>query len=103
MARCPRCGTEVKEPVKTWQLVSPLPDSEGRITITVMGTFVCPNCGYRWRGKVSILKVGPDGTTEILEPGKRGKRKRRKEKQEQKPKEEGTVIEIDISDIYDEL
>lgn len=100
MVKCPRCGTEVKEPVRTWQLVSPLPDREGRVTITVMGSFVCPNCGYRWRGRVSILKVGADGTTEIVGSGKkRGKRGRR----ERRPKEEGTVIEVDISDIYEEL
>jgi predicted molibdopterin-dependent oxidoreductase YjgC len=28
---CPRCGTRVEEPVKTWTLVSPLPDKKGRI------------------------------------------------------------------------
>jgi hypothetical protein len=34
---CPNCGTKVDKPTKTWQLVSPLPDAYGRITITVMG------------------------------------------------------------------
>ncbi|MEB3846904.1 MAG: chromatin protein Cren7, partial [Desulfurococcales archaeon] len=37
---CPRCGTRVSEPVKTWTIVSPIPDKYGRITVTIMGSFV---------------------------------------------------------------
>ncbi|OYT46899.1 MAG: chromatin protein Cren7 [Desulfurococcales archaeon ex4484_42] len=96
MVKCPQCGTEVKQPEKTWQLISPLPDTEGRVTITVMGTFKCPNCGYRWRTKVSTLKVGPGGEVEI---GGRSKRRRKKRSGE---KVEGKVIEVDISDILEE-
>ncbi len=96
MVKCPQCDTEVKQPEKTWQLISPLPDAEGRVTITVMGTFKCPNCGYRWRTKVSTLKVGPSGEVEI---GSKRKRKRRKASEE---KVEGKVIEVDISDILEE-
>jgi len=80
---CPRCGTRVKEPVKTWTVVSPLPDKYGRITVTIMGSFVCPNCGYKWRAVIKKLKTGGE------EPGS--------EKKEEK--EEGTIIEIDLSDL----
>jgi len=96
MVKCPQCGTEVKQPEKTWQLISPLPDAEGRVTITVMGTFKCPNCGYRWRTKVSTLKVGPGGEVEI------GGKSRRRRKKTSSEKVEGKVIEVDISDILEE-
>jgi DNA-directed RNA polymerase subunit RPC12/RpoP len=99
MVKCSRCGTDV-QPSKTWQLVAPLPDSEGRITIIVMGSFKCPNCGYRWRGKVSTLKVGANGEVEV-ETGKR-KRRKKKEKKEKKEETGGTIIEIDLSEL-DEL
>ena len=95
MAKCPKCGTEV-QPSKTWQLVAPLPDSEGRITIIVMGSFKCPNCGYSWRGKISKIKVGPSGEVEM---GKAIRRKRSKGGSKQKSGG-GRVIEIDLTELY---
>ena len=83
---CPKCGTRVQEPAKTWTLVSPFPDKYGRITVTVMGSFRCPNCGYSWRSVIRKLKTGGDE-----EAAKRG---------EEKP-EPGTIIEIDLSDLDD--
>ena len=89
---CPRCGTRT-EPIKTWQLVSPFPDSKGRITITVMGSFVCPNCGYKWRAVISKIKVG--GNEVEVEAGA----KKAAIKEEKTPeKREGEVIEIDIDE-----
>lgn len=90
---CPRCGARV-EPSKTWQLVSPFPDSKGRITITVMGSFVCPECGHKWRGVVSKLKVG--GEEVELETGLGRKAKLGAEKKEEK--REGAIFEIDIDE-----
>ncbi len=81
---CPVCGTRVSEPVKTWTLVSPMPDKYGRITITVMGSFVCPNCGHKWRAVIKKLKEGGSQPAEDM------------------PKDEGEIIEIDISDILNE-
>ena len=80
---CPKCGTRVTEPDKTWTLVSPLPDKYGRITITIMGSFTCPNCGYKWRAVLKKLKEGghPPGAEEEM------------------VKEEGEIIEIDLSDL----
>ncbi len=95
MVKCPRCGYDVS-PTKTWQLVSPMPDAEGRITITVMGSFNCPNCGYRWRGRVSTVKVGPEGEVEV---GEGKKRKRRRKRKEEREEYRGTIIEVDLSDI----
>jgi len=84
---CPRCGYEVKEPERTWHLVSPIPDSRGRVTITIMGSFKCPNCGYKWRTVISKVKAGEDVE---LDEGKNI--------QEEKPRE-GKIIEIDLSDL----
>jgi len=91
---CPKCGTRVEKPVKTWQLISPLPDSKGRITITVMGSFVCPNCGYKWRGVISKLKVG--GKTVEIE-GARGAKSIEAEEEER-----AEIIEIDIDELDEE-
>jgi len=88
---CPRCGTRT-EPVKTWQLVSPFPDSKGRVTITVMGSFVCPNCGHKWRAVISKIKVG--GSEVEVETGSK-----KAEIKEEKPQpREGEIIEIDIDE-----
>ena len=92
---CPKCGTRT-EPVKTWQLVSPFPDSKGRITITVMGSFVCPNCGYKWRAVVSKLKVGGDDVE--LEVGSSKKARIKGESKGAEEKREGEVFEIDIDE-----
>lgn len=56
--KCPQCGSSDIEVSKTWNLISPLPDSQGRITVTVMGVYRCRACGYNWRGVVSKLKIG---------------------------------------------
>ena len=89
---CPTCGRKV-EPVKTWTLTSPLPDAKGRITVTVMGSFECPNCGIRWRGVISKLKIGGsevevEGKKLPTEPSKR--------------ENSGEVIELDMNSILSE-
>ena len=94
---CPKCGTRT-EPSKTWQLVSPFPDAKGRITITVMGSFVCPECGHRWRGVVSKIKVG--GSEVEVESGKGAKAEIKSEKE--KEERRGEIIEIDIDDLDEE-
>ena len=77
---CPKCGTRVTEPLKTWTLVSPMPDKHGRITITIMGSFQCPNCGYKWRAVIKKIKEGGYPAAE-------------------QEKQEGEIIEIDLSDL----
>ena len=93
--QCPKCGTVVSSPVKTWQLVAPLPDSRGRITVTVMGMFECPNCGYKWRGVVTKLKVGAES---VEMEGRKSVAVETKESGERR----GTVIELSIEDIVRE-
>lgn len=88
----------VPSPVKTWQLTAPIPDSKGRITITVMGVFECPSCGYRWRAVVSKIKVGSEG---VEMEDRKGRGVRLAGNEESKPRE-GTVIELSIDEIMSE-
>ncbi|MCS7107987.1 MAG: chromatin protein Cren7 [Sulfolobales archaeon] len=97
MVKCPKCNSEIK-PEKTWQLISPLPDSEGRITITIMGSFNCSNCGYRWRGVVSKIKTGGDDVE--VEGG--ASKKVLKGSKPEKERRVGQIIEVDLSDLEEE-
>jgi len=61
--KCKNCGkifdsTEEIQIVKTWHMVSPIPDKEGNITINIMATWICPICGSRNRGKIASVKSG---------------------------------------------
>ncbi|MCD6446335.1 hypothetical protein J7L49_06075 [Candidatus Bathyarchaeota archaeon] len=58
---CPKCGTPVEKPYKTWELVAPFPDKKMRITVTVFGMFECPKCGKKFRAVVSKAKLGSEG------------------------------------------
>lgn len=59
---CKKCGYSWNpkkiKPEKTWHMVSPIPDKEGRITVTVLGIWICPNCKNKVRGVVSKMKIG---------------------------------------------
>lgn len=88
---CPRCGYVVEKPEKTWHIVSPIPDARGRVTITVMGSFKCPRCGYSWRAVISKIKAGEDVELESSEETKEEARARESR--------EGKIIEIDLSDL----
>jgi len=44
VAKCPKCGTEVAEPKKTWKMTG-RPDKKGRRLTLHIGLFKCPNHG----------------------------------------------------------
>ena len=60
--KCSSCGFVInpKEhpPNKTWNMISPLPDKQGRVTLTIMGSFTCPRCSKNL--KVSLQKIKSD-------------------------------------------
>ncbi|MHA1910715.1 MAG: hypothetical protein ACTSYA_03375 [Candidatus Kariarchaeaceae archaeon] len=67
MVKCKNCEkeynphTELKAE-KTWNVFSPMPDKQGRITITQMATFRCPDCGKVLRGSLGSQKADvPEG------------------------------------------
>lgn len=92
---CPSCGFVVEKPSKTWHIVSPMPDAHGRITVSVMASFVCPRCGSKWKGVVSKVKVGE---TDIEVEGGGGKSGL---KSQPEARRQGEVIELDINDIME--
>jgi predicted RNA-binding Zn-ribbon protein involved in translation (DUF1610 family) len=96
--KCPKCGWET-QPLRTWHLTSPLPDSEGRITITIMGSFKCPKCGYSWRGRVSVLRVGGEHDVEV---GNSKKSPKKREESRRDEHRESKVIEIDVREALSE-
>jgi hypothetical protein len=57
---CKKCGTIIDPaqtpPEKTWQLISPMPDKEGRVTLTIMGAFHCPECNASVRTSLKKIK-----------------------------------------------
>ncbi len=57
---CKKCGREINPtetpPLKTWQLVSPMPDKEGRVTLTIMGSFRCPDCNASVRAALKKVR-----------------------------------------------
>ena len=59
---CKQCGSafssirDVKI-IKTWHMVSPIPDKQGRLSINVMAVWECPICGARNRGKISTIRT----------------------------------------------
>ncbi|UCG90557.1 MAG: chromatin protein Cren7 [Candidatus Heimdallarchaeota archaeon] len=57
---CKKCGhilnpTE-NPPEKTWQLISPMPDKDGRVTLTIMGSFHCPTCNASIRASLKKIR-----------------------------------------------
>ena len=63
MASCPKCGTDVSTPVKTWPIPSRGPIKEGGAP-KLTGIFECPECKARFRAAVRA-EAGPEGTANI--------------------------------------
>jgi DNA repair exonuclease SbcCD ATPase subunit len=53
LANCPKCGNDVKTPVKTWPIASREPLKEGEKP-QLVGIFECPNCKVRFRSTLKI-------------------------------------------------
>ena len=57
---CKKCGHIINPietpPEKTWQLISPMPDKEGRVTLTIMGSFHCPMCNASVRASLKKIR-----------------------------------------------
>jgi hypothetical protein len=48
LAKCPKCGTDVPTPIKTWAMPSQRPLQNGEQP-KLTGIFECPNCKARFR------------------------------------------------------
>ena len=62
--RCKKCNYEFLpsdvKPDSTWEMIAPMPDKDGNITVTVMAVWTCPQCGSKIKGALSKIKVGQD-------------------------------------------
>lgn len=56
MAKCPKCGTEVSKPRKTWKMAG-RPDKSGKRLQLEIGLFDCPKCHGPFRTTLSKKKI----------------------------------------------
>lgn len=61
---CKKCKTvfqvgskeDLENRKKEWTMVAPMPDKDGNVTITMMATWNCPNCGKNITGSYGKTK-----------------------------------------------
>jgi len=56
MGKCPKCGTEVAKPKKTWKMAG-RPDKTGKRMQLEIGLYECTKCGNTFREVLSKQKV----------------------------------------------
>jgi uncharacterized protein (UPF0212 family) len=56
MAKCPKCGTDVSKPKKTWKMAG-RPDKAGKRMQLEIGLYECPKCGNVFREVLSKSKI----------------------------------------------
>ena len=56
MAKCPKCGTEVAKPKKTWKMAG-RPDKAGKRMQLEIGLYECPKCSKVFREVLSKKKI----------------------------------------------
>ncbi|MEA2090456.1 MAG: chorismate-binding protein [Thermoproteota archaeon] len=56
MANCPKCGTSVLTPRKTWKMAG-RPDKMGKRTQLTIGLFDCPKCKKAFRKVLEKKKI----------------------------------------------
>jgi len=56
MAKCPKCGSESANLLKTWSMAGRLSKAGERLKLT-MALYECPNCKAKFRAVVGKEKV----------------------------------------------
>jgi uncharacterized protein (UPF0212 family) len=56
LAECPKCGTEVVSPLKTWSMVG-RPSKTGERFKLTLGLFKCPRCERRFRAVLGKERI----------------------------------------------
>ena len=56
MAKCPKCGADVAQPRKTWEMAG-RPDKQGKRLKLKFGLFDCPNCKKAFKITLAKEKV----------------------------------------------
>ncbi|MCL1977324.1 MAG: chorismate-binding protein [Candidatus Bathyarchaeota archaeon] len=56
MAKCPKCGTDVAKPKKTWKMAG-RPDKTGKRMQLEIGLYGCTKCENTFREVLSKTKI----------------------------------------------
>ena len=56
MAKCPKCGTEVSKPKKTWKMAG-RPDKAGKRMQLEIALYECPKCHASFHAVLSKKKI----------------------------------------------
>jgi uncharacterized protein (UPF0212 family) len=56
LSECPKCGTEVASPLKTWSMVG-RPSKTGERFKLTLGLFKCPRCEKRFRAVLGKERI----------------------------------------------
>jgi hypothetical protein len=56
MGKCPKCGTEVSKPKKTWKMAG-RPDKQGKRMQLEIGLYECTKCHATFREVLSKKKI----------------------------------------------
>ena len=71
MAECPKCGTEVANPVKTWSMVGRPSRTGERFKLTI-GLYECPRCERKFRVVLGKERITVKGVIEEIKGIKKG-------------------------------
>jgi uncharacterized protein (UPF0212 family) len=56
LPKCPKCGTEVAKPKKSWKMAG-RPDKAGKRMELEIGLYECPKCHKQFREVLSKRKI----------------------------------------------
>ena len=65
MAKCPKCGVEVVDPVKSWSMIG-RPSKLGDILRLTMGLYECANCKTKFRRVLGKERINLKGIMERI-------------------------------------
>lgn len=71
MAECPKCGTEVANPVKTWSMVGRPSRTGERFKLTI-GLYECPRCERKFRVVLRKERITIKGVIEEIKGIEKG-------------------------------
>ena len=71
MAECPKCGTEVVNPVKTWSMVG-RPSKKGERFKLTIGLYECPRCERRFRAVLGTERITIKGIVKEIKGIEKG-------------------------------
>jgi len=71
LAECPKCGTEVVNPVKTWSMVG-RPSKKGERFKLTIGLYECPRCERRFRAVLGTERITIKGIVKEIKGIEKG-------------------------------